>query len=312
MTDATRHHDDEAVVSASDQNAFPPRRVAILGVGLLGGSVAHSLRRRLPEITIVGTGRTEEKRQHLLRSGAVDVAVESVQHACRGCDVVVVATPVDRIAQLVIQAAEVSPPHCLITDVGSTKTSIVNAVNRVPDAAQKFIAAHPIAGSEKTGVAHARENLFDGKTIILTPGEMTSPTLTDQCDRFWQLTGGRTIRMVPEDHDRYLATVSHVPHLVSAVVARMAGQPARLLVGSGWRDITRVAAGDPALWTAICRENRSAIRRELARVGEEITKLQSCLADADDEALQQWLAEAQKIRQQVDADSTGSHQAPSE
>lgn len=306
MTNVTRDHDGEFVVDETGENEFLPRRVAVLGVGLLGGSVAHSLRRRLPEITIVGTGRTEEKRRRLLGSGAVDVAVQSVQQACRDCDVVVVATPVDRIAELVIQAAEASPPRCLITDVGSTKATIVNVVERVPLAANKFVAAHPLAGSEKTGVAHARESLFDGKTIIVTPGQLTPPALIDRCDQFWKLTGGITVRMVPEDHDRHLATVSHVPHLISAVVAKMVGQQARQLVGSGWLDITRVAAGDPALWTAICRENRTAICQELARISEEIARVQRYLAVADDESLQQWLAEAQAIRQQSDADSPTS------
>jgi prephenate dehydrogenase len=228
----------------------------------------------------------------------VDEIAMSVPQVCQDCDVVVVAAPVDRIAELVVEAAASSPPGCLITDVGSTKAGIVAAVSTHPIASEKFVAAHPIAGSEKTGPEHARANLFDGKPIVLTPDATTDRALCEKADRFWRLTGGLTREMQAGEHDAHLAAISHMPHLVSALVARMAHPQARPLVGSGWTDMTRIAAGDPDLWTAICRENRGAIREELQRFADELRRLQKILDDHDDDALRSWLAEAQRVRQQ--------------
>jgi prephenate dehydrogenase len=275
-----------------------PRRVAILGVGLLGGSVALSARRARKGTVWLGLARSPEKRERLQRSGIVDVAADSVEATVAGCDVVVVASPVDQIAALVLEAAVHCPAECLITDVGSTKGRIVAAVAADPLARGKFLAAHPIAGSEKTGAEHASPTLFDGKLIVLTPGESTDPKLLAKATHFWQLTGGRTKSMSAAAHDAHLAAVSHVPHLVSALVAKLTRPEARSLVGSGWEDITRVAAGDPSLWTAICQENRQAIGRELARYAEELSRLCRILDTEDDERLWSWLAEAKRVKEQ--------------
>ena len=276
-----------------------PRRVSILGVGLLGGSVALAIRRRCPSATIVGLARTEAKRDTLMELGTVDEVADSIESACRESDVVVVAAPVDKIASMVAAAAQSSPSGCLITDVGSTKALIVEAVADDPVSVSKFVAAHPIAGSEKSGPRHAREDLFDEKIVVLTPGSKTDAPLTSKAREFWQLTGGQTHEMTPEDHDTHLAAVSHVPHLVSALVACLTRPEARSLVGSGWRDITRVAAGDPTLWTAICRENRVAITRELDRFASELEQLRDLVSTADDEAMHRWLAAAKEIKEQA-------------
>lgn len=273
---------------------FKPDRVAILGVGLLGGSVALSLRRQLPDVQIVGFSRSEAKRQQAVDLGVVDFAAQSVEAASEGCDAVVVAAPVDKIACIAKQAAGAAGENALITDVGSTKASIVSAV-----ANRNFVAAHPIAGSEKTGMENATEGLFDGKVIVLTPSETTDPEKLNACDQFWQLTGGRTVQMTAATHDTYLAAVSHVPHLMSSLVARLTPDAATELVGSGWRDITRVAAGDPTLWAAICKENRVAILDQLDRLREDVSGLFEMLVRNDDEALLQWLADAKSDKQKV-------------
>jgi prephenate dehydrogenase len=277
-----------------------PRRVGILGVGLLGGSVAMSIRRQRPKTTFVGLCRNEQKRASLACSGIVQHATLSAAEAVEGCDVVVAAGPVDRIAPMVIQAASSCPPECLITDVGSTKGQIVQAVACDPVASRMFVAAHPIAGSEKSGAANASATLFDGKLIILTPGAETEANRLEIAERFWRLTGGRTLQMSPADHDTHLAAVSHVPHLVSALVALMADSQSRPLVGSGWEDITRVASGDPTLWTAICQQNRAAIRRELDRFGDRLNQLRQIIDGNDDQMLWSWLADAKRSKEQSD------------
>ena len=276
-----------------------PRRVAILGVGLLGGSVALAMRRVRPQTTFVGYARSPEKRQRLIETGIVDFAVASIEEASRDCDVIVVATPVDQIAAMAITAAQASPDSCLITDVGSTKNRIVEAVSSQPAAASKFVAAHPIAGSEKSGAQYADETLLDEKLVVLTPTDQTDGNQLEKADHFWRLTGGQTKQMSPLEHDTHLAAVSHVPHLVSALVARMAEPESRPLVGSGWQDITRVAAGDPTLWTAICRENRVAIGQQLEKFSGELDRLRQLIEGEQDATLMSWLAEAKRVKEQT-------------
>jgi len=276
-----------------------PGRVAVLGVGLLGGSVALSIRRNRPGTTFVGLARSEAKMKRLTALQVMDRVVRSVPEACRGCDVVVVASPVDCIADLVVEASLASPEDCLITDVGSTKAGIVATLADHPVAAKKFVAAHPIAGSEKSGPEAAKSDLFDGKVIVVTPGPMTTSELVEKAEIFWQLTGGRTLKMDPVEHDTHLAAISHVPHLVSALVAGMVDPQSRSLVGSGWTDMTRVAAGDPTMWTAICRENRRAIKQQLDRFATDLEQLRRIVESGDDAALKAWLTEAQKVKQQT-------------
>ena len=272
-----------------------PRRVVVLGVGLLGGSVALSLRRFRPNVVLVGSARTEEKCERLIEKGIVNEATTSIESACQNADVVVVAAPVDRIAPMVIEAAEASPNDCLITDVGSTKAKIIELVGQHPGAARKFVAAHPIAGSEKTGFEHATAELFDGKIVIMTPSEQNEPALVARANEFWRLIGGEIRSISAAEHDTHLASISHVPHLVSALVARMATDQSRPLAGSGWDDITRVAAGDPTMWTAICDQNRQAIIAELERFTAQLDGLRNALGESN-EAIHQWLAEAKRIK----------------
>jgi prephenate dehydrogenase len=182
--------------------------------------------------------------------------------------------------------------------VGSTKRQIVASVDVHAAASRKFVAAHPIAGSEKSGPENATSSLFDEKLVVVTPTETTSPELLEKAHQFWQLTGGQTCEMTPSEHDTHLAAISHMPHLVSALVAKIASPEALPLAGSGWRDITRVAAGDPTLWAAICSENRAAIGSELKQFAEELERLRQLLQNADDAALHQWLTEAKKIKEQ--------------
>lgn len=276
-----------------------PRRVAILGVGLLGGSVAKSIRRLRPKTQFVGLARSAEKQQRLQSLGWLDDVGDSVSSVCQDCDVVVVAAPVDRIAELVLHASDHLAKDALITDVGSTKAGIVAEVERSKAASNLFVAAHPIAGSEKSGAEFAVETLFDGKTIVITPGEDADESRVQKADLFWRLTGGLTTQMSPAEHDAHLAAVSHVPHFVSALVATMARPEARPLVGSGWQDITRVAAGDPTMWTAICKENRAAIEQELIRFRGELDRVMEMIVGGHDQALQNWLAKAKNVKEQA-------------
>lgn len=322
----------EAPDPGSGGVAVWPRRVAIVGVGLLGGSVALALRRVRPAVQIVGVTRSPETARVATERGVIDRSVEGVEAACSGCDVVVVATPVDRIASLAISAAHAAPRGCLVTDVGSTKRRIVEAVAGDDAADAKFVAAHPIAGGEKGGVGHASATLFDGRLVVITPSRPTVPETGAEAGAgegsprgfaadldsppadsplsgsppagssvrraiaFWELTGARTIVMSAAAHDAHLAATSHVPHLVSAAVARLVTSESAPLVGTGWLDTTRIAAGDPELWAAIVRENRAAILDQLRRFRDEVGELVARIESEDDAALAGWLWEAKRVR----------------
>ncbi|MCC9599389.1 prephenate dehydrogenase/arogenate dehydrogenase family protein [Stieleria sp. JC731] len=282
-------------------DVLPPKpdwlnRVTVVGVGLLGGSVGKSLRRSGVHVT--GYSRREEACQAAMQAGAVDVGTTDMADACTDSDVVVICSPVDKIAPLAEQASEVVPDGALITDVGSTKALIVDEVNRYPlSVRSRFVAAHPIAGSEKTGVENSSADLFDGKSIIITPTETTEPALLDRARAFWSQTGGDIVLMSPADHDQRLAAISHLPHLVSSLLASFPDEESLPLVGSGWKDMTRVAAGDPTMWTAICNHNREAIVSQLDRFVVELQKLRSHLASEDPKQIFGWLEDA-KLRKE--------------
>ncbi|WP_149497596.1 prephenate dehydrogenase [Roseiconus lacunae] len=284
---------------------LPPKpewlnRVAIIGVGLLGGSVGHALRRR--GVQVVGYSRRESTAQTAVRSGAIDEGHTTIGEACRGADVVVICSPVDKIATLAAQACEVLDDQTLITDVGSTKALIVDEIeSKSTRAFRQFVAAHPIAGSEKTGVENAMPDLFDGKCVILTPNERTDATMLARAKQFWRQTGGSLVLMSPAEHDERLAAVSHVPHLISSLLATFPDDPSLPLVGSGWRDMTRVAAGDPEMWTAICNHNRPAILSQLDRFIEELKLVKTRLSDENVEVMYRWLARAKERKQSTES-----------
>ncbi|MGV3484754.1 MAG: prephenate dehydrogenase [Planctomycetaceae bacterium] len=274
-------------------------RVAIIGAGLLGGSFGLAFRRLHPSAEVIGVSRSPSSRDAALACGAVTAVSDALEPACRDADLVVVAVPVDGIASMVLRAAELCLDDALVIDLGSTKASIVRTVDANECARAKFVGTHPIAGSEKTGAEHARADLFKSKTLIVTPGQQTPPELVDRAEMLWRSLETNVVRMTPEDHDRAMASISHVPHLVASMIAALLPPDAGRLVGSGWIDTTRVASGDAELWTAICRENSMAIGRELQSASGWLTKMADCIARGDFDGVRQMLEESKRIRDAV-------------
>ena len=273
-------------------------RVAILGVGMLGGSVGMSLRRR--GIQVRGYSRRESSCRQAVDAGAIDQGFTDIRSACRGCEVVVIASPVDKIPELAARADQALDGDALITDVGSTKARIIQEIESLsPSASQKFVAAHPIAGSEKTGVENSRGSLLDGKIVIVTPRDNTPDALLSRSKVFWRQTGSQIVSMTPQEHDQRLAAVSHVPHLVSSLLASLLDDESMPLVGSGWKDMTRVASGDPMMWTAICAHNRDAILSQIDRLSDELLRLKEKVADDETTALTRWLQAAKERKDQL-------------
>lgn len=275
-----------------------PSSVAILGVGLLGASVAKSARRYSPDTRIFGWARSEETANRLgqIEDLPLDLISTDLNEACQDAEMIVVASPVNHIAPLVKRAADASPAHASITDVGSTKSNILVGIQDHAPSVSKLVAAHPIAGSEKSGAKFGTQGLFDNKVTIITPHPEHDPQRLKHVHSFWQALGSRTIEMSPQEHDRVLANVSHVPHLISAAIAKRTTSDGLPLAGSGWRDMTRVAAGDVPMWMAIIEANRESITRELSSLREELGEIIELLQAGDTYRLDEWLTEAKQTK----------------
>ncbi|HEX4008933.1 MAG TPA: prephenate dehydrogenase/arogenate dehydrogenase family protein [Solirubrobacteraceae bacterium] len=263
-------------------------RVAVLGVGLIGGSVALAARARLGA-SVTGYDDAPEALERALGLGAVDCARSSVADAVRAAEAVFVAVPVGGVSQLVGEALAAAPGDCVVTDVGSTKRAVVAAHDD-----PRFVGGHPLAGAENAGVEHARADLFEAATWYLTPSATTSGVLYDRLYRLLRGLGARPTAIDAEAHDRILASVSHLPHvlanvLVAQAASTLAGGDDRLpATGPSFRDATRVAGAPSAIWTDIYLSNRDALRVEIDGALERLQAVRAALTDGDREAITVW------------------------
>lgn len=270
--------------------------LAIVGVGLLGGSLGLAAKARGLVGRVVGVGRDPAKLATALELGAIDEAHAEFADAIPDADLVVVCTPVDLIPRHVREAADLASPGCILTDVGSTKARIVAEVgNRLP-AQVAFVGSHPMAGSEKKGPGHAVAELFVNRATIVTPTADSDPNAVERLRRFWEGVGSRVVTMSPEEHDRAVANVSHLPHAVAAALAGTV-DPAYLPVSAGgFRDTTRIAAAAPAIWEPIFRTNRAEVLAGCARFAARFEEFRKLLEADDGPGLIRWLNEGKKVR----------------
>jgi len=271
--------------------------VAIVGVGLIGGSIGLALRARGLSRKVIGIGRRKESLERALVAGCVTEATTSIAEGVRAAQLVVVCTPVELIAQQVAEVAAYCPADCLITDAGSTKSTVIAGVA----ATVPFVGSHPIAGSEKNGPEAARADLFEGRVVVVTPTAASDASAVSAIESFWQALGARVVKMPPDDHDAALALTSHVPHLVSAALAAATPEDVLPLTGAGWQDTTRVAAGDTELWRQIFLANRAHTLKALDDFGTVLERFRAALQSGDGTLLAALLAEGKRRR-----DSLGS------
>jgi prephenate dehydrogenase len=289
-------------------NSRFPERVAILAPGLLGGSLLRALRERCEGIHLRVWARREEAAAQVRKAGIADLATSDLQEAVSGADFIVLCMPVEHMAAIAKQLvnAPVSP-GCVVTDVGSVKTSVVFALEQIFAGSQlHFLGSHPMAGSEKAGFEVSRADLFEGASCLLTPTLLTDASALQATRAVWVKVGCRLREMSPEDHDRIVARVSHLPHLAAAAVTLAAlhdHQDAAGCIGNGFRDTTRVAAGDADLWRGIVLENRTEVLAALTDARDRFNELLAMLEKMDDKALRHFLHEAQQLRQGVPASS---------
>jgi prephenate dehydrogenase len=270
--------------------------LTIVGVGLIGGSIGLAARKRGLAERILGAGRRQATLDQARALGAIDQGFVDAPAAIHQANLAVFCTPVERIPEQILEAAPGCPPGTLLTDAGSTKAVIVRCLEgRLPPGVA-FVGSHPLAGSEKRGPEFADANLFLGRLVVLTPTVHTNAEALERTAAFWQALGARVRVMDPEEHDRALALTSHLPHLVAAALASILPPHLLDLAATGFRDTTRVAAGDPSLWTGIFAQNRTAVLDALDHLGERLRRFREALESGDAAALDALLTQAKKVR----------------
>jgi prephenate dehydrogenase len=285
-------------------SAAPLERVAVVGLGLLGGSVALAARQRGAAREVIGATRSAEARAQALASGAVDRVVPLAEVA-RGADLVVLATPVGAMAATVRQLkldtasfaqraeGERRPPSLVVTDVGSVKAPLVDTLPGLLPAGCTYVGSHPMAGSHHRGISHARADLFDRAVCVVT--EAADAAAGARVVGFWEALGARVVRRTAAQHDAEVAWVSHLPHLLAfAFAGSLAAAPpaAAELAGGGFRDFTRIARSDGELWADILTVNRKALAAPLSAAGAKLEEIARALEAGDAEGLDRLLSAA--------------------
>jgi cyclohexadieny/prephenate dehydrogenase len=270
--------------------------LTIVGVGLIGGSIGLAAKARAAARRVVGVGRHADTLERAKSLGAIDEFTTDMASGVRSADIVVFCSPVDRIAKQAREAAAYAMPGALFTDAGSTKGTIVRELDGRLPSHVRFVGAHPLAGSEKQGAENARADLFAGRVCVLTPTATTDAAAVERATLFWQSLGCVVKRLTPEEHDLALATTSHLPHVIAALLAGQLPTKWMPFAASGFRDTTRVAAGDPALWTAIARENAPALSLALDQFDERLQELRKAVLDVESDALIDILTAGKKVR----------------
>ena len=278
------------------------QKVVIFGVGLIGGSFALALRKAHAVELVVGFGRSEQTLVQAKQLGIIDRIGKDIAAEVADADLVMLATPVGQMPELMSQIAPHLGPQTIITDAGSTKTDVVrDAYAQLGSKVAQFVPAHPIAGAELSGAMAARSDLFQWKKVVLTPLPEISAVSVDRVRRAWEQCGAMVSTMTPKQHDEVFAVVSHLPHLLSfALVHDIAQRDNRDLLlsfaASGFRDFTRIAASNPEMWRDICMGNRDALLVELQTYIAELNRMSTALAAGDAEQLEQTFLAARTLR----------------
>ncbi|MCE2396683.1 prephenate dehydrogenase/arogenate dehydrogenase family protein [Candidatus Poribacteria bacterium] len=282
------------------------RNITILGVGLIGGSLGLALKAKGFRGEVTGLGRRMQTLDIALERGAVDNATTDFHAGVGDADLIVVGTPVDLIPEMVQRIAEIrtsDPRPLIITDVGSIKGQIVEEIENLLTArGLHFVGSHPMAGSEKTSVASARPDLFDGAKCIVTPTDNTDPQALKLVTSLWQSVDMQVCHLSPTEHDMLIAGASHLPHLIASILTNTVGEigndtvKALDFAATGFRDTTRIAAGSPQLWRAIFMQNAHSLLPMIDSTIQNLAAFKTLLENRDDAEIERLLAHAKILR----------------
>ena len=280
--------------------------VALIGLGLIGGSLGHAIKRGKLADHVVGYARSEATRKRALEIGFIDSAAESVAEAVANADLVVLCTPVGTLGQVASEIEKRLKKGAILTDVGSVKTAVIRDVGPFVPEGVHFIPGHPIAGTEESGPDAGFAELFDGRWCILTPVPGTERAAVDKLAAFWSACGSKVDVMEARHHDLVLAITSHLPHLIAYNIVGTATDLEEVTQtevtkysASGFRDFTRIAASDPTMWRDIFLNNREAVLEMLGRFTEDLTALQRAIRWGDGDTLFNLFTRTRAIRRSI-------------
>jgi prephenate dehydrogenase len=283
-------------------SGFRIRRLALFGVGLIGGSFAAALKAAGAVQRVVGVGRGLANLERALELEVIDEIAADARAAVAGADFVLLAVPVQQTEAVLGGIAPHLGPDTVVSDAGSTKQDVIAAARAaLGGRMHQFVPAHPIAGAERTGVEAAMATLYQGRQVIVTPLAETDAGMTQTVEAAWQACGARTVRMTPARHDAVFAAVSHLPHALAFALVHMIASRADAAelfgqAGAGFRDFTRIAGSSPEMWRDICVGNRDALLAEIDAYASELATLRAAIARGDAPALERTFAAARAAR----------------
>lgn len=278
----------------------------IIGIGLIGSSLARVLRSHAMAERIVASARSQKTRQTALDLGVADEVFEDPREAVKDADIVFVCTPVGAIPETIQAIMPVLKPNAVVTDVGSVKASVIDHSLPFLRSDIHFIPAHPVAGTEKSGPENGFAELFEGRWCILTPSDQTDPAALSAVRNVWETAGMKVEEMSAQRHDQVMALMSHLPHLIAYTIVGTAAdleaetrEDVIKYAAGGFRDFTRIAGSDPIMWRDIFLNNSSAVLECLQRFSEDLTVLQKAIRQKDSDTLLDWFTRTRYIRREV-------------
>ena len=274
------------------------KKIAIVGMGLIGGSVGMAVR-KCSLFTVTGIARRKESIEKAVEIGAIDNGTIDMKQGVKGADFLIMAVPVGVTCKLIKQILPHLESGCIITDVGSTKREIVETVDTFLPRDNFFVGSHPLAGSEKTGIEAAKDSLFKNATCILTPGTKSSSNSVNSVKTLWEAIGMKVIIMKPEEHDHLLALTSHLPHLAAAAMVNLIADKDKDIIpviASGFNDTTRIASSSPTLWRDICLSNKTELASALRAFRELLKNIEDSIRNEDTPPLMGLLEKGKRIR----------------
>ena len=281
-------------------------RLALIGLGLIGSSISLAAQRKGLVRTIVGSARSAETVKTALDLGLISEGFATAREAAKGADLVILCVPVGLSGAIAKEIAPVLKPGAIVSDVGSVKAAVVNAMAPHIPAGVHFVAGHPIAGTEKSGPDAGFAELYDGRWCILTPQPECDAAAIAKLKAFWEQLGSNVEVMTPEHHDMVLAITSHLPHLIAYNIVNTASHLERVTGGEvikfsagGFRDFTRIAASDPTMWRDVFLNNKDAVLEMLGRFSEDLAELQRAIRFGDGDTLHKMFSTARETRRNI-------------
>jgi prephenate dehydrogenase len=275
-------------------------KIAIIGVGLIGGSIGLAIRTRRLCPKVVGIGRRQVSLDKAIQKSAIDKGTLNIQEGVKEADLIIVSTPVEQVKNKIAEAAGYAKKGAIIIDVNSAKQDIAHFANKNMPEGVYFVPTHPMAGSERSGISYSEPELFNKTICIITPERFTNKNALDEITAFWQSLGAKVITMTPKAHDDMVSRISHLPHILAYALCNTVSAKEIAISGSGFKDTTRIAKSSPDMWKEIFMQNKKSILKSIALFEKNLRILKSDILANKKSDLAQKLTRAAKKRDYID------------